>query len=191
MVYTGASEIVVDAVDTTAASVADPEPAEAPHRVCQPHSSVGGSVPDDAHMAVARFPQHGLDASFPAEPDSPGRARRVVVAALEQWGQSEALIGDVALTLSELASNAVRHARSSFSIVVRVQDSTLRIAVRDHAPLIRSLPDGGLIPHPMHGLGLVAALSRSWGIERTHDGKVVWAQLSYEAPADPPPTFGA
>ena len=91
-----------------------------------------------------------MAAEFTAEHDMPGRARRLVVAVLEQCGHDEILLGDAALVLSELASNAVLHARSPFSVAVRTKDSMLRIAVSDSAPLLSGLRDGGLIPRSTH-----------------------------------------
>jgi hypothetical protein len=161
-----------------AASVSGSEHAQALDRVCDLHSAVleppAGSVgepprpPSEVEVAGA----------FTAERDMPGRARRLVVAALEQSGHNELLVGDVALVLSELASNAVLHAGSSFSVTVRTEASTLRVAVQDSSPLRSSLRNGGLIPRPTHGLSLVQALSSRWGVEGTPDGKVVWAELS-------------
>jgi Histidine kinase-like ATPase domain len=135
---------------------------------------------------VARFDGHDsalLEGEFPPELDSPGRARRLVVAALGQLGCGEELMDDVALVVTELASNAVLHARSSFSISVRLQDSTLGVAVRDGVPPDATAPNGGLIQRPAHGLDLISAISTRWGVERTPDGKVVWAELPYDTPS--------
>src|ERR1700684_1183564 len=118
-----------------------------------------------------------MAAEFTAEHDMPGRARRLVVAVLEQCGHDEILLGDAALVLSELASNAVLHAGSPFSVAVRTKDSMLRIAVSDSTPLLSGLRDGGLIPRSTHGLSLVQALCSCWGVEDTAGGKVVWAEL--------------
>lgn len=124
-----------------------------------------------------------VGASFPVAPDSPARARRLVAAALRRWGHGERLVDDVTLMVSELATNAVRHARSRFSVAVRADGSMLRIAVQDAAPLDTTLPHGGLIPRPVHGLGLINTLSASWGVERTHDGKIVWAEIPFSVSA--------
>jgi anti-sigma regulatory factor (Ser/Thr protein kinase) len=129
---------------------------------------------------VVQFYEHEselLTASFPAERDAPGRARRLVVGALRALGHEDALVDSAALLLSEMANNAVIHARSPFSIAVRLEDSMLRIAVQDAAPLAATMRDGGLIPRPMHGLALIEAIASHWGVESTSDGKVVWAEL--------------
>jgi anti-sigma regulatory factor (Ser/Thr protein kinase) len=121
------------------------------------------------------LPQTDVAAGFPAEPESPGRARRLVAATLRQWGHDDALVDDVALIVSELTTNAVRHARSPFVLAVRVQNAMLRVAVQDETP-----PAGGFLARPAHGLGLVDALSTRWDVERTPAGKVVWAELPCE-----------
>jgi hypothetical protein len=183
------------------ASVTGPEHADALHRVCHLHSSVlpsavgGPGTGDDAPC------QTELVAELAAERDAPGRARRLVVAALRRWGLDEALVQDAALVLSELATNAVVHARSPFSVAVHLDDAKLRIAVQDACPLTASggrddpiHPTGGpsagpglipraghdLIPRTGHGLGLTEEISTRWGIDGFSDGKVVWAELPYE-----------
>ena len=124
---------------------------------------------------VVQFYEHD------AERDSPGRARHLVVAALREWGHDETLVENAALVLSELATNAVVHAGSPFSVAVRVEDSTLRVAVQDASPLAAGVSEErGLIPRTGHGLGLIDELSTRWGVESTPDGKVVWAELPCE-----------
>jgi hypothetical protein len=160
------------------ASVEGSGHADALQQVCDLHSSVVNS-PVVLTGERAQCPiQAAVAAEFAAERDMPGRARRLLVAALEQCGQDEELVQDAALVLSELASNAVLHAGSPFSVVVLTKDSTLRIAVQDSGSLTSMLRDGGLIPRPTHGLGVVQALSRCWGVESTPEGKVVWAELA-------------
>jgi signal transduction histidine kinase len=139
--------------------------------VCQLHSSVG-----------TPSPERGVSESFPAEPSSPGHARRMSANALRQWGHGDRLVDDVTLVVSELASNAVRHARSPFSVTVRMRGSMVCIAVEDRAPLASAALHDCLTVQPLHGLGLIDALCAGWGIEDTHDGKIVWAQLTCEAP---------
>lgn len=86
-------------------------------------------------------------------------------------------MNDAALVLSELASNAVRHAASTFSVAVRVERSALQLAVHDAAPLPAGACEEGLTPRPGHGLAVIDAIATRWGVERTGEGKVVWAEL--------------
>jgi anti-sigma regulatory factor (Ser/Thr protein kinase) len=91
-------------------------------------------------------------------------------------------LADVLVIVSELASNAVRHAHSPFSLKVDDDREQVRIEVLDHGtgwPVVR---DAGSWP-PTHGGGLglhlVDALADRWGAtERPDgDGKVVWVEL--------------
>jgi anti-sigma regulatory factor (Ser/Thr protein kinase) len=158
-----------------AASVAGSEHADALRQVCCLHSSVRHRSPDRG-PEFYRCPRTEVTATFAAEHEAPGRARRLVMARLRQWGHDDTLVQDAALISSELATNAVLHAGSTFSIAVRVEDSTLRIAVGDAHPLAAGNGEG-LLPRRGHGLGLVDALSARWGVDCTSEGKVVWAEL--------------
>jgi anti-sigma regulatory factor (Ser/Thr protein kinase) len=146
-------------------------------QVCHLHSSVLPSA-DDERGGAGQSSQTELLVELPAERASPGRARHLVVAALERWGLDDALVGDAALVLSELATNAVVHAGSRLSVAVRVEDPTLRVAVQDASPLAAGVSgERELIARIGHGLGLIDELSTRWGVESTPDGKVVWAEL--------------
>ncbi|MFZ2113303.1 MAG: hypothetical protein WAU77_06180 [Solirubrobacteraceae bacterium] len=118
-----------------------------------------------------------LAAEFAVDGASPGRARRLLLGTLAEWGCSTSLLRDAAVVVSELATNAVLHAASSFSLSATFEGSLLRIAVHDARPLSVTVRGGGLSPQPTHGLGLVEALSLRWGAEGTAQGKAVWAEL--------------
>jgi anti-sigma regulatory factor (Ser/Thr protein kinase) len=160
-----------------AASVLGGEHAAALHEVCHLHSSVL-HPPDGEQLPADSSKQDELAAEFPARLEAPGQARRLLIGALRRWGHDESLVQDAALVLTELASNAMRHAGTSFSIAVRAEASVLRIAVRDESPLAATVRNGELAP-PLatHGLGVIDAVAADWGVESTPDGKVVWAQL--------------
>jgi len=155
-------------------AVARPGSAEALERVCQLHGSVlrrrlaleGSS----ASVEVSR--------SFAAEPDAPHAARQFVAEALLDCGRDAGLVADAQLVVSELASNAVRHAQSSFSLTARCDERGVRLTVEDQSD---SLPT--VRPHkPMspsgHGLHVVAQLSDDWGVGVSDSGKFVWADLA-------------
>ncbi|MFJ6518715.1 ATP-binding protein [Streptomyces filamentosus] len=108
-------------------------------------------------------------------------ARRLVIAALESWDLPKDLADRAELVVSELATNAIVHARtrgSSIRVgVSRVQDDRVQVAVTDldRRPLVRR--ETGPCAEGGRGLDLVAALSDRWGCERRHWGKWVWAEL--------------
>jgi anti-sigma regulatory factor (Ser/Thr protein kinase) len=117
---------------------------------------------------------------FPAEVGAPREVRRFVVGLLTGDGQ-EQLAHDAALVASELATNAVLHARSSFSITIAAEDGWVRLAVQDDSPVVPRRR-GGSGPATAaasgRGLHLVDALTTSWGVQPTDKGKVVWADLT-------------
>ena len=128
-------------------------------------------------LSTGKLSTGKLAAEFAVELASPGQARRLALSALTEWGCGPDILQDAAVVVSELATNAVLHAASSFSLSVALEGSLLRITVHDARPLSATARSGGLSPRPTHGLGLVEALSLRWGAEGTAQGKAVWAEL--------------
>jgi len=93
---------------------------------------------------------------------------------------------DAMLVASELVDNAVTHARTSgCRLNLRLDALGLTVAVRDNGY------GGLLVPLAInsagerhHGLFLVAAISRTWGVNPTENGKSVWALLPATDPGD-------
>jgi hypothetical protein len=117
------------------------------------------------------------------------------VGALRRWGIA-GLADDVALVVTELAANAVRHARSGFTVILSSRpdrpprpgrpsrasrSDVVRISVRDASPLPPSAASqsGSALPvAPLHGLGAVNAMASHWGVESLgSSGKTVWVEL--------------
>jgi hypothetical protein len=120
--------------------------------------------------------------------DAPRAARHFVADTLAQWGSPPAestLAVDAAIVATELATNAVVHAGSDFTIAVSRRPGTLRIAVRDTVPV------GAPLRAALgHGLGVVSTVATSWGAEPlAAGGKEVWAELPCP-PAGSPPAAG-
>ena len=144
------------------------EHSDALHQVCHLHTSV--------IEASAHAPEVACD--FEADHLAPGAARRWLLESLRNFGGFEAAADDAALVLSELATNAVLHARSPFSVVVRAEPSVLHISVEDLAPVGPMPGAEGPMAESGRGLRLVAAVSSRYGVEAvTGGGKRVWAEL--------------
>jgi anti-sigma regulatory factor (Ser/Thr protein kinase) len=79
--------------------------------------------------------------------------------------------------VSELASNAVRHARTAFSVTIRCDRSGVEIAVHDASPAQPIVRSPGPEALSGRGLRLIAEIAEAWGIEWTPAGKTVWAHL--------------
>jgi len=105
-------------------------------------------------------------------------ARRLVDRAVDDWDLT-ALRDPARLVMTELVSNAVRHAGTSLAISLALQQDAVHLSVRDHDPSLPVLR-GPVAPTVEGGRGLlvVELLSRAWGITPTPDGKVVWASLA-------------
>ncbi|HEY4825920.1 MAG TPA: MEDS domain-containing protein [Solirubrobacteraceae bacterium] len=160
-------------------SVSAPEHAEALDHICQLHSSVLPASRDagqpDRHSGPAVIE---VSRQFRPELDAPRAARGFVADALRRWGHGETLLQDSQLVVSELATNAVVHARSPFSVVARREGSGVRLSVHDLStaqPVLRSTPD--VLALSGRGLQLVAHVTSEWGVETTSAGKTVWAEL--------------
>lgn len=146
---------------------------------CASQSRADGSALLEAPAFPA--PPDGTDRAVVSSavlPPAPGAcrvARRLVRAACGREAASDA-IDTAELVVSELAGNAVRHARSTFRAEVSFSNGSLRLAVTDARPL----PEGwdGFPISREHGLGLVAAVAEDWAVEPLDDGKVVWAELA-------------
>ncbi len=94
--------------------------------------------------------------------------------ALAAWPRET--VETVELIASELATNAVRHARTDFGMTIET-NGEIRIEVRDSGP---GRPTA-LSPKPSEltgrGLRIVEALSDVWGVTLRPDGKTVWCTL--------------
>lgn len=133
----------------------------------------------------ARYGEQICEAiEFDAVRSSPGEARRQVIMALRRRGWDDVPIQDAALLVTELAANAVVHARSSFSVSVSLSNSTLRVDVADSGPIAPNLTSQELVARPGHGLGLIDAICARWGTDPTAHGKVVWGELLIETEGD-------
>jgi MEDS: MEthanogen/methylotroph, DcmR Sensory domain len=148
--------------------------AEALGAVCRLHSSVIGS-PGASQPAVR---------GFLVARGAPRAARNFVADTLRQWGGPWAagpFAVDAAIVATELASNAVLHARSDFTVSVARRLGTIRIAVRDAGPL-----GAPLAVAAGHGLDLVNTVAARWGARSLADGgKLIWAELAGPAEGGP------
>ncbi len=108
-------------------------------------------------------------------------ARDLAAGALRDWGMAHHT-SDVELVVSELVTNALRHARTENGRESIVQLSALRrgaelvCAVRDGSDRLPQQKEAGFMAESGRGLHLVSCFSRTWGAVRTAvGGKFVWA----------------
>jgi anti-sigma regulatory factor (Ser/Thr protein kinase) len=88
------------------------------------------------------------------------------------------LASRVAMVVSELATNAIRHAKTAFRLEVRNDSDGVRVIVSDSDPSPPRIMHGIGPKEPSgRGLVIVAALADRWGFHPEGRGKSVWAEL--------------
>ena len=92
------------------------------------------------------------------------------------------LVDDMQLVVSELATNAMLHAHTPYTVTLGALEGSVRLEVLDGSQigpvmvLARGLDTGG------RGVEIVNAVSRDWGvIANTSGGKSVWAEFNRRA----------
>jgi two-component sensor histidine kinase len=96
---------------------------------------------------------------------------------LHDWGLDE-IVDTVCLLTSELATNAVLHARTAFAVVVSRQDGEVRIDVLDGSGVPPRQRQNTLTAATGRGVAMVARLASTWGATATTElqgfAKGVW-----------------
>ena len=117
---------------------------------------------------------------LPAEPGSPGRARRFVCDALDDVATD---VERAALLVSELVTNAVLHARTELEVVVEVRARLVQVSVRDGSGAKPALRRYDRFAATGRGLHLLETLADRWGVDVEGDEKRVWFELAREPPS--------
>lgn len=124
-----------------------------------------------------------VTAEFEAVLERVGEARRFCQRTLEEWGLGSCE-APVSVVVTELATNAVLHAHSSFSVTLSYEGQVLRVGVTDHSPRVPVTKSHSVNAMSGRGLHLVAAYADAWGVEQHEDGKTVWASVRAIATQD-------
>jgi hypothetical protein len=149
----------------------------------------GGWLPLAAEMAGlatgTRLPRVATR-TLSADAGSVHAARDFTVATLRRWGTAERS-QDIALVVSELLTNALRHAlpgsagdsRPSWPIRLGLLQpgSCVLCAVADPSRTAPVLQARGSLAETGRGRHLICALSDQWGFTPSDTGKVVWAMF--------------
>lgn len=105
-------------------------------------------------------------------------ARRMITELLSAWA-AENCRDDAGLLVTELVTNVIRHVDGAESLLLQVEldESLLRISVRDGSPALPVPRPPGSSDPGGHGLWLLAAVAHRWGIDEHGSGKQVWFEL--------------
>ncbi|MBV2151900.1 ATP-binding protein [Kitasatospora sp. SUK 42] len=128
---------------------------------------------------------------FPRLPRSAGRARIRLLRQAYEWDVHVESAETALILLSELVTNACRHASGPRDRLIGVRIllptlSVLRIEVSDANSELPSPRHASTDDESGRGLELVAALATSWGAHLRGDGyigKTVWCELALPSPA--------
>src|SRR5918993_25679 len=123
---------------------------------------------------------------------SPGVARRMIVAALNEAGH-DAVADTVILLASELCENSVLHAGTEFDVTLRIDAAEVVVTVSDRGagPLEQHLSQprrryGRAAAHG-RGLQLLSKLATAWGTRHEQDGThSTWFSVAIGEPAFAP-----
>jgi anti-sigma regulatory factor (Ser/Thr protein kinase) len=150
--------------------------------VCRVHT---GLVPPRRYRARTSRPLVTADVEERTEvflrvPEAVGGVRRWLRSTLAQWGEHR-LVDDAIVVVSELATNAIRHADSPFRVTITRHGlgsgSLVRLTVED---LSIAQPALNASEHEQlggRGVHLVAQLANRWGVDGHAAGKTVWAEF--------------
>ncbi len=156
-------------------------------RFAQDGTAALGSVPtykdcDDAMAAAAavRLRQQRFDLHLNHSVSAPARARDLVDTACETWDLGD-LKTSAVLIISELVTNAVRHAEGDIEVEAMLREDFLHMRVHDASvapPVMVTNPDQKLRENG-RGLEIIERYCTGWGfiVNPTRTEKVVWATL--------------
>jgi anti-sigma regulatory factor (Ser/Thr protein kinase) len=133
-----------------------------------------------AHPGAGEIPRRSdaaLSSIHLPVPAAVSSVRHFVRDALTAW-DLHALVGDVTLVTSELATNAITHGGSPFRTSLTRVDGVVRIAVEDRSRAWPERHHARPGDQDGRGMAIVATLSQRSGCESTPGGKVAWAELT-------------
>ena len=119
---------------------------------------------------------------LPFAASSVGAARRRLVSDLIAADIYDSAVCDVALVISELLSNALRHAAplpgSKIRVAWRIDADSVQVSVSDGgAQTVPELGEPTQAATGGRGLRIVEKLSRRWGTSTGDEGTTVWAEV--------------
>jgi serine/threonine-protein kinase RsbW len=128
------------------------------------------------------MPMRSLELLLPPEATAPAEARAVVEAIGSDLPES--VLIDAKLLLTEVVTNAIKHAGPTMqAVIIRImRNHIIRVEVVDPGPMFNPDPrPPGTGARSGRGLFLVDAVANAWGVEPNETGKKVWFELRLAA----------
>lgn len=132
-----------------------------------------------AAVLQARPEQADRARTLPAQPVSSLLGRRFAVSALPADADDDAE-ESVALVMSELVSNAVRHAHDDVDLTVTDEEDGTKVAVTDDDDRAPQVSENDEELESGRGFSIIDAIADEHGVApRPRGGKVVWARMKW------------
>ncbi|WP_406438542.1 SpoIIE family protein phosphatase [Streptomyces sp. NBC_00631] len=157
-----------------------------PDQMCQAamDAMVPGASRDDVALIVARTrtldDRHTASWTVPSDPSAVAGVRAAATGLLRDWGLKEEAF-TLELILSELVTNAIRHATGPVGVRL-IHDRSLICEVSDGSTVSPHLRRATTMDEGGRGLFLVAQFADRWGTRYTAAGKVIWTEQWLGAP---------
>ncbi|WP_311203350.1 sodium/proline symporter PutP [Streptomyces gossypii] len=137
-----------------------------------------GPPSDDVALLLARThglaPERVVSWDLPRDPAAVGHARTLAGRQLAEWDMDE-LTFTTELIVSELVTNAIRHAAGSVRLRL-IRDRGLICEVSDASSTSPRLRHARTTDEGGRGLLIVAQLAQRWGTRYTATGKIIWTE---------------
>ncbi|GDY42321.1 hypothetical protein SANT12839_032030 [Streptomyces antimycoticus] len=141
----------------------------------------GRAQADDIAMVIARTraldENHVAQWDLTRDPAIVAEAREHASRQLTTWGVDNAVF-TTELVVSELVTNAIRHATDPIQLRLIRQPHSLICEVSDGSATTPHLRRARLFDEGGRGLLLVAQLTPRWGTRHQPGGKTIWAEQS-------------
>jgi anti-sigma regulatory factor (Ser/Thr protein kinase) len=123
-----------------------------------------------------------------AQATAPRAARDFLAMKCREWDACR-FLEPASLVVSELVTNAVRHAGTDIRLDLELAGAALTVAVHDSGTGVPYVvpPERRLLGG--RGLAMVERVAESWGVAADEDGKSVWCRIRVEAPPQPSESF--
>ena len=137
-------------------------------------------LPEHAKLQTLNGSPFGVSRNMRAGLGAPGQARRTVTG----LPVGESARENLALLVSELVTNSIRHAGLGAGDPIELQvtsdNGRLWVSVHDSGPGFSRQTNGAALNGGL-GLAIVTALTEQWGVDHGPDGCTVWCAMEASA----------